>query len=209
MVLVPMGTAPLSDAAAASRVHSPGWEPRPENNEDNQRVPTSSELKLFHEQNQEPYSKWVNGDYRGSTDQIIQWAAYKWGLNPDLLRSVAAVETWWYMSYVGDEGTAFGLFQVRTPYHCQGPVVCGLFRDDTAFNADYYASIIRSYYDGQQGWLNTVSGNGQAYRGGDIWGAIGYWATGRWHVPGGEAYVNQVKEDLAQRVWEQPYFVYE
>jgi hypothetical protein len=87
----------------------------------------------------------VTGHYRGSTDQIIQWAAAKWGLSPDLLRAVAAVETWWYMSYVGNDGSSFGLFQVRTPYHCVGATVCGLFRHDTAFNADYYASIIRSY----------------------------------------------------------------
>jgi hypothetical protein len=207
MVPVAIGTPPLSDAQAAARVSRDGWEPRPQNAEDNQTVPTRSQLAAFHRQSSEPYAKWVDGQYRGSTDQIIQWAAAKWGLNPDLLRAVAAVETWWYMSFVGNEGTSFGLFQVRTPYHCQGAVVCGLFQRDTAFNADYYASAIRSYYDGKQVWLNTVSGNGQPYRAGDIWGSVGYWAAGRWHVAVGNAYVAHVKADLAERVWEQPNFV--
>jgi hypothetical protein len=207
LVRVAVGTHPLSDAQA-SRLVGPGdWEPRPANSADNHRVPSAVQLTAFHRQNSEPYSKWVTGDYRGTTNQIIQWAAAKWGLDPDLLRAVAAVETWWDMSFVGNEGSSFGLFQVRTPYHCQGPVVCGLFQHDTAFNADYYCSIIRSYYDGDQTWLNTVSGNGRPYSAGDLWGAVGYWAAGRWHVAAAEAYVAQVRRDLAQRVWAQPFFV--
>jgi hypothetical protein len=207
LVLVPIGTPPLADARAAAKVSPGGWEPRPQNDADNHRTPTRSQLRAFYEQIKEPYAQWVTGQYRGSTDQIIQWAAAKWGLNPDLLRAVAAVETWWYMGFVGNEGTSFGLLQVRTPYHCQGALVCGLFQHDTAFNVDYYCSVIRSYYDGKQTWLNTVTGNGQPYRAGDIWGAVGYWAAGRWHVPAGAAYVAHVQADLAERVWEQPYFV--
>jgi hypothetical protein len=207
LVRVSIGTHPRSDAQAARLVGLGDWEPRPANGADNSRVPTVAQLVAFHAQNGEPYSKWVTGDYRGTTDQIIQWAAAKWGLSPDLLRAVAAVETWWYMSFVGNEGSSFGLFQVRTPYHCQGPVVCGLFQRDTAFNADYYCAIVRSYYDGVQTWLNTVSGNARPYRAGDIWGAVGYWAAGRWHVAAAEAYVVHVRSDLVQRVWAQPYFV--
>jgi hypothetical protein len=52
-----------------------------------------------------------------------------------------------------------------------------------------------------------VSGNGAPYRAGDLWGAVGYWAAGRWHVPAGAAYVAHVQADLAERVWAQPNFV--
>jgi autotransporter family porin len=207
LVVARLGSPPLSDAAAARRVVPSDWEPRPQNDAANAATPNPAELAAFHRQNDEPYSHWVTGDYRGTTDEIIQWAAAKWGLRPDLLRAVAAVETWWYMSFVGNDGSSFGLFQVRTPYHCRGPLVCGLFRHDTAFNADYYASIIRSYYDGTQRWLNTVSGNGASYRAGDLWGSIGYWAAGRWHVAAGAAYAAHVRADLAQRSWAQPNFV--
>jgi hypothetical protein len=107
------------------------------------------------------------------------------------------------MSTLGDEGHAFGLFQVDARYHC-----CRrLATRDTAWNADYYAAMLRSYYDGTQTWLNTVSGNGSRYRAGDLWNSVGYWAAGRWDTEAGREYVNKVQTDLAERVWAQPYFV--
>jgi hypothetical protein len=83
----------------------------------------------------------------------------------------------------------------------RGTLVCGLFRHDAAINADYWASIIRSYYDGRQTWLNTVSGNGARYGAGDLWGSIGAWFSGRWHDPGAEGYVTSVKDYMARRIW--------
>ena len=206
--IAPVGRPPLSDAAAARLVRRTAWEARPANTADNHRVPTAAQLAAFRAQNvADPYKQYVDGRYRGTTDEIIQWAAAKWGLDPNLLRAVAAVETWWDMSFVGNDGSAFGIFQVREPYHCVGPVVCGLFRHDTAFNADYYGSIIRSYFDGRQTWLNTVSGNGAPYRAGELWDSVGYWASGRWQDAHAAWYVSEVKYDLAHRVWAQPYFV--
>ena len=79
-------------------------------------------------------------------------------------------------------------------------------RHDAALNADYYASIIRSYYDGKQTWLSTVSDNGTPYAAGDLWGSIGVWFSGRWHVAGGDAYVARVKDYLARRIWLTPDF---
>src|ERR671935_94810 len=104
------------------------------------------------------------------------------------------------MTTIGDNGDSFGLFQVRRPYHCRGALVCGLFRHDAALNADYWASIVRTYYDGKQTWLNTVSGNGARYSAGDLWGSIGAWFSGRWHDPGAESYVTKVKDYLHRRV---------
>ena len=206
LVHVAIGQRPLSDAAAAAKVHRSRWEPRPRNAAATHRVPTAAQLRAFRRQSDQPYSRWVTGRFRGTTDEVIQWAAAKWGLSPNLLRAVAAIETWWRMSHVGDNRDSFGLFQVRRPYHCRGTVVCGLFRHDAALNADYYASIIRSYYDGKQTWLSTVSDNGTPYAAGDLWGSIGVWFSGRWHVAGGEAYVARVKDYLARRIWLTPDF---
>lgn len=206
LVSARIGQPPLRDRQAARMVRG-SWEPRPQNRAANHRMPTRAQLRAFRRQNTaNPYARWVTGHYRGTTDQIIQWTAAKWGLSVDLLRAVAATETWWVMSFVGNDGDAFGLFQVRRPYHCEGRV-CNLFRNDTAFNADYYGAIIRSYFDGRQTWLNTVSGNGQRYKAGDLWGSVGYWCAGRWHVSAGDTYVAQTQRYLAQRVWDQPYFV--
>jgi hypothetical protein len=201
-----VGQRPLTDAAAAAEVHRSSWEPRPGNAVATHRVPTAAQLRAFRRQSDQPYSHWVTGRFRGTTDEVIQWAAAKWRLSPNLVRAVAAIETWWKMGHVGDGGDSFGLFQVRRPYHCRGALVCGLFRHDAALNADYYASIIRSYYDGKQTWLNTVSDNGAPYAAGDLWGSIGAWFSGRWHVAGGEAYVARVQDYLKRRIWRTPEF---
>ena len=79
--------------------------------------------------------------------------------------------------------------------------VCEQFRGDAALNADYYGGILRSYYDGKQGWLNTVSSeNGKRYRRGDLWGSVGAWNSGRWRYRTGD-YISRVKETIRQRKW--------
>jgi hypothetical protein len=197
-----VGTPPLSDLTAARIVHRSRWEPRPDNAAANQHVPSTSDLAYFRAHSTMPYKDQVTGAFTGTTDEIIQWAAYKHRLDPNLLRAVAAVESWWHMSTNGDNGDSFGLFQIRRPYHC-----CDfLAANDTAFNADYYGAIIRSYYDGRQMWLNTVSGNGASYRAGDLWGSVGAWFSGRWHDPGAQRYIAKVKQYLRERVWRQPNF---
>jgi hypothetical protein len=201
LVSAKIGRPPLSDAAAAAKVVRSSFEPRRANASATHRIPTRAQLSAFHHQSDQPYSHWVTGRFRGTTDEVLQWAGAKWGLAPDLVRAVAAKETWWRMSHVGDSGDSFGLFQVRRPYHCRGTRICGLFRHDAALNADYWCSIIRSYYDGRQTWLNTVSGNGARYAAGDLWGSIGAWFSGRWHDAGAEGYVGAIKDDMAQRIW--------
>ena len=205
LVTRPHARAPLSDAQAARLVHQSAWEPRTDNSATRYRTPTRAQLRVFWAQSQMPYAHWVTGHFTGTTDEIIQWAAIKWGFSPDLLRAVAATESWWKMSTIGDNGDSFGLFQVRRPYHCQGQV-CGWFRNDAAFNADYYGAILRSYYDGIETWLTTVSGNGARYRSHDLWGSVGAWYSGRWRDLGARQYIAKVGANLRERVWRTPEF---
>ena len=186
----------LSDTEAAARVHHSTWEPRADNEQANQTTPTALQLQLFHRHSDMPYQGYVTGNYTGTTDEILQWAAAKWGFSVRLFRAVASVETWWHQSFIGDHGDSFGLFQVRVPYHCCLPFI----RTSTAFNADYYGAILRAYYDGRQSWLNDVE-HGRAYRAGDLWGSVGVWASGRWHMGTSDGYVQMVKQRLADRVW--------
>jgi hypothetical protein len=197
-----VGAPPLSDAAAARLVKRSPWEPRPDNAAENRSIPSPGALSYFRAHSEMPYKDQVTGAFTGTTDEIIQWAARKHGLDPNLLRAVAAVESWWRMSTNGDDGDSFGLFQMRRPYQCCDFLAAG----DTAFNADYYGAIIRSYYDGRQTWLNTVAGNGAPYRAGDLWGSVGAWFSGRWHDPGAEQYVARVKQYMRERVWLEPHF---
>jgi hypothetical protein len=205
-VVRPVGWTPLTSGAAAKLVRHSSWEPRPQNELANHTMPTGTQLAEWRSQSQMPYAGLVNGHFTGTTDEIIQWAAYKWGLPVEVLRAVAALETWWDQSFVGDNGDSFGLFQVRRPYHCFGE--CTIVRESTAFTADYYGGIIRSYYDGKETWLNTVSSeNGAAYTAGDLWGSIGAWASGRWHDAHAEEYVAAAKGYLASKPWLTPEFI--
>jgi hypothetical protein len=197
----PVGSEPLSDRAAARLVHRSAFEPRPDNRAENHRIPTRRQLRYFRRHSDMPYKRRVTGRYRGTTDEIIQWAGHKEGVSINLLRAVAVIESYWHMSTVGDNGDSFGLFQIRRPFHC-----CPfLARRDTAFNADYYAAIIRAYYDGRMPWLNTVE-HGRRYRAGDIWGSVGAWFAGRWHTPAAEGYIARVKQALHDKPWRHPGF---
>jgi hypothetical protein len=186
---------PRSDAAAARLVKRSSFEPRPQNRRANRTTPTKAQLAAFRRRSDMPNKDRVTGSYKGTTDEILQWAAYKWRVSPDLLRAVAVQESWWRMSTVGDNGDSFGLMQMRRPFHCCLP----LSRTSTAFNVDYYGGILRSYYAGKQEWLNTVP-RGRDYRKGDLWGSVGAWFTGRWHL-GDEEYVRQVKRYMRERTW--------
>jgi hypothetical protein len=201
-VTKPVGWGPRTSKKARKLVRRDKWEPRPGNRTENHTVPTKGQLRHFHEVSDAPYARDVNGRMRGTTDEIIQWAAYKWGLDEDALRAVAVVESWWDMDAVGDDGDSFGLFQMRRPYHCCLPEM----RDSTAFNADYYGGLIRAYFDGRMEWLNTVE-RGRDYAPGDFWGSIGVWFSGRWYAPKGFfTYLDKVHEALDERTWTDPDF---
>ena len=187
---------PLSDGAAARLVHRSSWEPRPDNSAENHRVPSGAELAYFRAHDDMPYSRSVTGHFTGTTDEILQWAAHKWGFSVDLLRAVATVESWWHMFTVGDNGSSFGLMQVRIPYHCCYPLIA----QSTAFNVDYYAANLRALYDGRDEWLNTVP-HAVLYRAGDLWGSVGEWASGRWHLGTSDSYVAMVRARLRERTW--------
>jgi soluble lytic murein transglycosylase-like protein len=187
----------MNDLAAAERVARSSWEPRPQNRAENGRTPSKRTLRRFRRSSQLPraYKRRVTGEYRGTTDEIIQWAAYKWGFSPDVLRAVAAIESRWKMGVVGDDGQSFGIMQVKRGPHCCFPAT----RRSTAFNLDYYAAYLRAVYDGRMRWLNSVE-RGERYRRGDLWGSVGAWYSGRWHYGTGD-YIRRVKDTIRQRVW--------
>lgn len=199
----PVGWGPLSSKKAAKKVTRTKWEPRPENSDENRRIPKRKLLTAWHARSEMPYAKFVNGRFTGTTDDIIEWSARKWGLDPELLRAVAVVESWWRMSAVGDNGDSFGLYQVRRPYHCWDE--CQIARRFTAFNADYYGGILRGYFDGKMAWLNTVE-RGKDYAAGDIWGSVGAWFSGRWYTQPSIDYMEVVQQRLAERTWLQDDF---
>jgi len=105
------------DHTCSRRVHRSAWEPRPDNFRPNHRMPPERLVRAaFHERPRavhEAYDRrwddWllprVTGHATGTTDEIIQWAACKWGISDNLLRAIAVRESGWYQHEVYDDGT--------------------------------------------------------------------------------------------------------
>ncbi len=169
-------------------------------------------------------AKRVDGQFTGTTEEILRWAACKWGADEDLVKAQAAIESWWRQSTLGDFGSdpnacpeghglgvdgqagkcpqSYGIMQNRYPY--MKAAFPGAMRS-TAMNADLAYGFWRNCMDGHETWLNTVE-RGQQYAAGDAWGCVGRWFSGRWHTDAGEQYVGRVKDYLNQRIWETPNF---
>jgi len=161
----------------------------------------------------------IDGQFTGTTAEILRWAACKWGIDEDLVKAQAAIESWWRQDTKGDWGAdgcapghgpgqdgrpgecpqSFGILQDRYPY--QKSAWPGI-ANSTAMNADVAYGIWRACFEGYETWLNTVE-RGRDYARGDAWGCIGRWFSGRWHTAASEQYVGRVKDYLDQRIWEQ------
>lgn len=203
--LRPVGSPVLSDADASSRVRRSSWEPRPDNATQNQTVPTSRQLSRFYAFT----GQWgscdnlrqkVTGNFRGTTDEIIQWAAWKWGLPEETVRAAAVTESWWRMSTVGDNGQSFGLMQIKNVDRWHGGTY-PLSKDATAFNVDYYAGMVRHYFEGCAAWMKDYAHNGYAYRSGDLAGSLGAWYSGDWHSDAAHTYVSDIQRNESNRTW--------
>jgi autotransporter family porin len=185
------------DVVAARLVNNSRWEPRPRNRRFNQHVPSRRAIRHFRRWSDLPrrYKRRVTGNYRGTTDEILQWGAYKWGFAPDVFRAVAVMESWWRQRAIGDEGRSFGLMQLKRGHHCCYP----LTRRSTAFNVDYYGSWLRWVYDGRARWLNHEERGGR-YEAGELWRSVGAWYSGRWRQDNGD-YIARVKRIVRKRIW--------
>jgi hypothetical protein len=159
----------------------------------------------------------VTGNFTGTTDEILQWAACKWGIDEDIVRAQAARESYWQMTAKGDWSSdpnvcppGHGLGADGTPGQC--PESWGILQvryvyrksawpsstNSTAFNADVAYAEWRACYEGYEWWLTTTKG--------DQWGCVGRWFAGAWHSEWADWYINEVKTYLNDRVWEQANF---
>jgi hypothetical protein len=196
----PPGSPVLDDDVAASRVRA-APEIRPDNAGANATLPTADQLRAFRSASSEPYSGAVTGGFSGTTDEIIQWAAWKWGVDEDVMRAAAVQESDWHQDTVSDGGVSFGIFSVKTQLASGDdgwPGTFPLAGDSTSFNADYYGRAFRSCYDGRETWL------GDGYAKGDLWGCVGLWFSGDWYGSGAQEYIALVQRWLDQREWTRP-----
>ncbi len=212
--MLPPGSALPSEAECAARVQRSSWEPRPQNYDANHRVPSAAQLaQLDPRQNQ--YASQITGNFTGTTDEILQWAACRWGIDVDIVRAQAVIESYWNQSTQAGattdrsicapeswDGTQcyqfFGLIQLTYQYWKSA---WPMMRDDTAFSVEYVYGLIRTCYDGQSNYTNTPAAGYPAYAAGDIWGCIGAWYTGDWYAANGMDYIQNVKQTYTEKTW--------
>ena len=168
----------------------------------------------------------MTGRFTGTTDEILQWGACKWGIDEDLVRAQAVIESYWNQDAAGDYGAdpkgcapghdigastdhpgqcaqSIGILQVRYPYWSWA------FPDaasSTAYNVDVALAARRNCYEGNDTWVNSTD-RGRDYAAGDIWGCMGMWFSGRWYTPDSLMYIDKVKQTLQDRYWEDVSFV--
>lgn len=169
----------------------------------------------------------IDGDFTGTTQEILQWAACKWGISQEIVFAQAAQESSWQQGQLGDWVTDAGLCPPGhgigadgTPGEC--PQSYGILQDkyifekaawpgfgaSTAMNADVTYAVWRSCYDGYEIWLNDSSA-GRPYHSGDLWGCVGRWFAGSWYTPEANEYVGEVKDLVRERIWMQSGFVHD
>jgi hypothetical protein len=220
-----------SDRHAAAMVHHSPWEIRPQNRKYNHTMPHGLVMRRTDPSTKAYDPRWnryilgrISGHYTGTTDEIFQWAAAKWGMPDNLLRTVAYMESDWDQSNSGD----IVLNQSDCPrgYTAPCPITFGIVgvnssswpgifpwnRQSTAAAVDVLGGWLRGCYEGWVWWLrdhgNTSRGT---YAAGDLWGCVGAWYSGDWHdgragVPSGQDYLTRAHNFYDLKPWLVPDF---
>jgi autotransporter family porin len=213
---LPVRAALPSDATCASRVRK-APEVRPANARFN--ATRGHRTSASADPNYPRYGR-VTGNFVGTTDEIIQWVACKWGIDEDVVRAQAAKETYWFQKNLGDFGTdasrcvpghpigadgragqcpeSIGIMQVRYPYF-KTTITDAI--SSTAYNLDLAYAVWRTCFEGEERWLNDVD-HGRTYTAGDMWGCVGRWFAGRWYTQPALDYIAAVKDYVNRRIWQ-------
>jgi autotransporter family porin len=210
-------------------VHRSTWEPRPQNDAANHTAaPPGARLDGYAGMVNGPavFGR-VTGNFTGTTDEIIQWAAAKWGLPDEVIRGEAVVESSWYQGLHDESGApldhrGFGDFgdcggsPPGAPYGPDGPSSFGLLQAK-------WCSLENQQTNGTGGWPWTERSTAYAvdtyaavvrgcyegwdvwlggdYRAGDLWGCVGRWFAGDWHSSTGDGYAARVQQAVAGKPW--------
>ena len=173
-----------------------------------------------------PFTARVDGNFVGTTDEIIQWAACKWGVDEDYVRAQIVAESYWdQVNSLGDWGTTAANCEPRFPLGTDGrsgqcPESFGLGQtrypfmrsafprayDSSAYNLDVTYAIWRSCFEGTETWLNIVE-RSRDYAAGDMLGCMGRWFAGRWYTQPAIDYMAVVQGHVTRRTWQSANFL--
>ena len=150
---LPPGSALPGDGTCASQISRSSFEPRPDNNTANNQVRTATQIANLHtwnpligmDSNSDSLRRRISGNFTGTTDEILQWAACKWGIDVNIVRAEAVWESNWHQSQLGDYTTnkslcppgmwngsgcyqSYGILQIKYTYFQS----CLLYTSDAA-----------------------------------------------------------------------------
>jgi hypothetical protein len=230
-VTLSAGSTLPDEATCAARVRRSTWEPRPLNKTANEHLTTPAEVArlapwdsahdAFDDRALGLQAR-ITGDFAGTTDEILQWAACKWGFDEDHLRAEAVEQSGWNQGETTDWTTTttdcppnadtrptdggvqcaqtYGIMQILWKYHQSA---WPMFRDGTSFHLDYVYALRRACFEGYD---TNLSNAAKPYVAGDEWGCVGAHFSGAWYDSGANAYITRVKGQLAGRAWTRPDF---
>ena len=216
------------DAGAAAEVQHSTWEVRLGNKRYDEVMPGHLSLQPIDTADRAYDPRWnkyilarITGHFTGTTDEIFQWAAAKWGLPDDLIRTIAYMESDWRQSNYGDYvqnraqcpagypklpcPVTFGIVGTKST---NWPGIFPWNRDSTAAAVDVLGGWLRGCYEGWVWWLRDHGNRSHGvYHAGDIWGCVGAWYSGNWRdgtatTPhSAESYISRAEYWERHRPW--------
>jgi autotransporter family porin len=234
---LPAGSTLPDDAACKALVRRTGFEPRPANATANATTPTPTQLQQLisdmpwngenaYDSRALALEGRITGAFTGTTDELLQWVACKWGFDEDHVRAEAVASSGWRQTLASDwtnspdpncppDATTrtqsgvnqcahtYGMFQVVWQYH---KAAWPMFRDSTAFHLDYVFGLRRACFEGWDTSQGARATAGVAYAPNDEWGCVGAHYSGGWYDQGAHYYIDAVKGQLDARLWAKPGF---
>lgn len=227
----PPGAAFPTESQCAAQVNGSPWEPRANNATPNHTVaPQPTTVGAFSQYTStwnNNYRPRITGNFTGTTDQIIQWVACKWGWSDDLVRAEAVTESNWnqanYNNGVPVQNQGFGDYEARSNGHCAFdfvgdpcPTSYSIIQIKWYFHpAGFASNSAQSSYpwitkstayalDLQVAEMRGCYDGLSSYLGnttGDYWGCMGYWFSGAWHDSGANSYISQVQNNYNNKPW--------
>jgi hypothetical protein len=193
-------------------------------------IPPASQLEgvhdsPFYDDDTMPASDFarVDGNYSGSTDMILRWAACKWGIDENTVRAQAVLESHWHQTDKNDWRTSLsdcerGNWYAWTGsgcYQTYGILMIKLYNynaspeavNSTAFNADFRMAYQRGCMNGDIDALrDDVPTSGYPdYPVDDtdtmLWGCMGQWLSGHWYDSDAIGYIGRLKAVIADPPW--------
>ncbi len=218
--LPPGSTLPDGESCAEMVLADPSTEIRPGNADQNSSIVPAAEFGEIEIDGADEFwnaelAPRIDGNFAGTTEQVLRWGACKWGFDENVTRARAVTESSWHVGTEGDStddavacdllgleapcAQSYGLLQVK------GSIHLGTYPFSTqssAFGVDYAMAWLRACYEGSFTWLvETEFEREDGYKAGEEYGCVGTWFSGEWWDQPANDYVGEVRYHVENQSW--------